>query len=455
MGVSKALARLRAPIGAVAAALVALAVPSAAGASPVIHVDGDSVEVVEDPLLPPRSATDLREPPATAVPRRLRALAAAGPSVSAALRSARDRGQISQAEHDAFRALYAEARATARRLSGSRRRQLSSVLATLRRIAARRQLTASRMPALFLQLHRNEQYWPTGPMPRNGARITFAGSPVIFQHYSGMGLQIQELANFGKVNAAYRACVHERPSCDREELREFLDWMVAIASRRGGFAAWEYFFPFGGGSPPWISSISQGTAIQALSRGTHMLDDPAYAAAARAGLGAFERRSPTGLRKRGVRGGSHYLGYSFAPRLEILNMFLQSLIGLFDYTKITDDPRGRSLFAAGDRAARREVPLYDTGNWSLYSRRGARASLSYHTLQTGFLKNLCDRTGTSVYCRYAARWEGFLRARGLEPAPDDPPASRPRPRPSLDDDWRITVSASGNRRELVFERTGG
>ena len=37
----------------------------------------------------------------------------------------------------------------------------------------------------------------------------------------------------------------------------------------------------------------------------------------------------------------HYLQYSFAPRLYIFNAFLQSLIGLYDFSNLAHDERAR------------------------------------------------------------------------------------------------------------------
>ena len=140
------------------------------------------------------------------------------------------------------------------------------------------------MPALFLQLDRNRQFWhgkPAFPVrtdyqpspctrpPSNnpaGARIVFQGSPVVFQYYPGQGLQLQPLANFGLANGLIAACRHDPATCDRPGIKHLLDDMVAIRSPRGGFITWEYFFYFGGGTPPWTSGMSSGTAIQALAR---------------------------------------------------------------------------------------------------------------------------------------------------------------------------------------------
>jgi hypothetical protein len=326
------------------------------------------------------------------------------------------------------------------------------------------------MPAAFLQLPRNAEFWrtrsfPKAPQPERkpctgaaglgGARVTFEGDPVVFQWYPGQGLQIQPLANFGKANALWRACAEapapapvptvtpaptkptptttpsippgpragaaQAPSpCNPEELRTLLDRMVALASERGGFTAWEYSFAFGGGTPPWISGLAQGTAIQALTRGAQLLQQPAYLATARRALGAFERKPPIGVRAPSASGtGRHYLIYSFSSGLRVLNGFLQSLVGLYDLGA-TGDRRAKRLFHDGDKAARREIPRYDTGAWSLYNAGGHESDLGYHRLVRDFLDSLCDRTHAKGYCAPAKRFDGYLHERtrvGFRPIP--------------------------------------
>ena len=91
------------------------------------------------------------------------------------------------------------------------------------------------MPAAFLQLRRNAEFWrtrgfPKAPQPKRkpctgaaglgGARVSFEGDPVVFQWYPGQGLQIQPLANFGKANALWRACAEAPPTApDRARRR--------------------------------------------------------------------------------------------------------------------------------------------------------------------------------------------------------------------------------------------
>jgi hypothetical protein len=408
-------------------AMLALLVPAApAAASPVLHWDGEQLVERDDPALPPPALSDPPAPPGPCAGGEPR-ISASATSVSQAIDRAVARKQVSAADATRYRRSYSAAKSTRARLAGSYRNELASVIATLERIAGADRLTGSRMPALFLQLERNTEFWGGDPkfpvredVPeepcqrassgRSGSRIEFAGSQVVYQYYPGNGLQIQPLANFGKANGIYTACRRNEARCDPAALRLLLDELVAIRSSRGGFTTWEYWFAFSGGAPPWVSGMAQGTAIQALTRGSVLLKDPSYLAVAKGAIGIFEKSTPTGVRVRGENGGAHYALYSFAPGLKVLNAFLQTITGIYDYAKTAKDARAMSLFRAGDRSARREVPRYDTGAWSLYSQGGAESNLNYHNVVTDFLENLCSRTKTSVYCQKADRFNAYKRA---------------------------------------------
>ena len=94
----------------------------------------------------------------------------------------------------------------------------------------------------------------------------------------------------------------------------------------------------------------------------------------------------------------------------MINGFVQSLVGLFDYAQLTGDATAQALYQAGEQAARVEVPLYDTGAWSLYSRGTSfhESDLSYHLLLRDFMNGLCGRTAEPVYCVAAAHFSSAL-----------------------------------------------
>ncbi|MEA2402770.1 MAG: hypothetical protein QOK00_3173, partial [Thermoleophilaceae bacterium] len=138
--------------------------------------------------------------------------AAAGDPVARALRHAAATGTVAPAQAAAYRDVLTRARATRDRLRGVRRRELASVLHIATDLARRGALTGGRMPAVFLTLRRNAEWWGAhgppapgspgeqgargrrcAPLPARAriARVTFAGSRLVFQYYPGLGLQLQ------------------------------------------------------------------------------------------------------------------------------------------------------------------------------------------------------------------------------------------------------------------------
>jgi hypothetical protein len=283
------------------------------------------------------------------------------------------------------------------------------VIANVDALWASGQLTSSRLAATLMTLRSNTEFWRANQPPAPGTRVVFTGSPVLLEYYPGEGLQIQPLGSFGKANAAWTSC-RSRGNRDCPTLRSLLDAMIALAADRGTFKAWEYYFDFEGGVPPWTSAMSQGTGMQALARAYDLTGLTRYRDAAAAALGALETAPPTGVAVPAA-GGTHYLMYSYAPQLFIFNGFLQSLIGLDDYRSLTGDARGTTLFRAGLNHSYVLVPQSDTGSWSLYSVGGPLSTVEYHTLLRDFLATLCRRRGTAVFCDTAARFTQYLAAR--------------------------------------------
>ena len=387
------------------ALLIALAGAAPAAADDVLILGKDGrVDARDDRSLP---AADLPAPRSRAVAGTAQASKKRRRTVAGELGRMYRAGLITAEDYASRRAVYTDVYRQARRLSGVRGTQMRAVVQTLQDLAARRRLTPSRLAPLWLTLERNLQWWTTGPLLASGRRVEFEGSELVWQYYPGQGLQLQMLGNFGKLNGLWG-------SRDNDRLAFMLDELLPLAAERAGGLAWEYYFAFGGGSAPWVSGLAQGTAVQALARAARRLRREAdVLPVAQRALGVFSAPTPEGVRVPAEQG-DHYAIYSFAPDLRVLNGFIQSLVGLHDYARLSGDPRGAQLFAAAEPEARTEVPQYDTGAWSLYSRGSVtrESDLGYHDLLRGFLAGLCQRTGVDVYCQTADR---FLAYKAVPP----------------------------------------
>ncbi|MGH2867736.1 MAG: D-glucuronyl C5-epimerase family protein [Solirubrobacteraceae bacterium] len=312
------------------------------------------------------------------------------------------RHAISSATYSADNASFNAALAAERHLTGTRRAELTAVTETLHQIAAARGFIPSRLPALFETLDRNRQWWTRGPLLAGAQRVEFAGSQLVWEYYPGQGIQIQVLGSFGKANGLYESGV-----AGYGAMQQLLGELIPLAARRGGGVAWEYYFHFDGGSPPWTSAMSQATGLQALSNAYLATRDPSYLQVAASALPLFSAPPPTGV-KIPTSLGTRYLQYTFAPTVSIINAFLQTLIGLDTYARVSGNQTAARLFAAGNAEAMAEVPTFDTGAWSLYQ-PGLEDDLSYHQLVTGFLAQLCKMTKTPVYCTTAQHFQAYLK----------------------------------------------
>ena len=330
------------------------------------------------------------------------------PTVTGALRYALLTRRLTPAEHARRTREYNAARAAVRRLDGARAAELGSVLGVVDQLAAAHLLEPSRLRATFLLLRRNTEFWTRAPFPAAGQRVSYG--PAVFQYYPGRGMQLQPLASWGRLNWLARTCLRDRTlarrraACPVRELRTGVDTLLGLAAQRGDFLAWEHYFSWGGGTPPWISGMTQATAISALARASRALGEPRWRKAAHTALGAFEAPPPLG-----VDGGDHFLMYSFSPGLRIFNGELQAVSGVGELASLFEDRRALRLFRRAERGARAMVAASDTGAWSLYSYAGREATLGYHQLIEGFLGDMCDRTDRAAYCTAQRRFARYER----------------------------------------------
>src|SRR3954453_1209409 len=370
---------------------------------------------------------------AALAPAVLAAPAAAAPDpVLGALQRAEAGDAVAPAQGVVYPQVLTNARAVRDGLHGVRRREMASVLTIAGTIAKRGDLTAARLPALFLTLERNAEGWggdgPAAPGSpgENGARGrrckplpararagrgSFPGSELVFQYYHGLGLQLQMNGTWGKANALLGSTNPLFVARGAALVNELLPLGVL----RSGVLAWEYEFPIFGGRPPWISALSQATAVRALTRAAAKLGRPDLLPIAGAAAGGFAFPPPAGVRVALGRGMAWYVLYSFLPRQRVLNAHLNAVAALFDFAQASGHPHTKAAYDAGLLAAHRRIRSFDTGVWSKYANPGALADLNYHVLNTTLAGEVCKRSGDRRVCRAAGSFARELERRCPRP----------------------------------------
>jgi hypothetical protein len=223
-------------------------------------------------------------------------------------------------------------------------------------------------------------------MPPDAANILDADG-VVYRAFAGHGLQFHPLANFARFDRllAYG---------DDTDAAYLAAALIARAVPRNGSLVWEYYFPFGGGYPPWTSGMVQAVAARAFAA------DGDYDVARKAYLSLPRYVFP-------LAGGLWIRLYSFSG-LTVLNAQLQSIISLADYAQLNQDPGAAQL---SDRLLQTADSLFDdfdTGAWSLYSLGGAESPLNYHVFDTNLLKRIANMTQSPVWTARAERFDRYL-----------------------------------------------
>ena len=409
--------------------------PKAAVVGPLLVPDGDPLTIKPSASAPLAQITRVAHASTTsttsttstssAPPSKTKKKSKYPQTFPAALAALRKAGQITPIIYAADLSTWNSAISERKHVVKWRATQVADVTTLLHNLAVRGQITAARLPVLMLTLQDNAAYWKTGQPLVYPDRVQFQGSELVWEYYPGYGLQFQPQGTFGEADAYYN---YGKPPY--KQLQQVMAELLPLAVKRAGGIAWEYYFSWEGGQPPWVSAMAQATGIEALTDAYLATGNHAFLNDAHQALPLLETKPPTGVAVK-TSLGTRYLQYSFTPGTDIINAFLQTLLGLYDYAQASNDPTALALYRAGNRQALAELPSFVIGGWSLYQ-PGQPDNLNYHELVTGFLQLLCEKTATPAYCKTYQAFEGDLLTK---------------PQLTLD-----TTSASANRKfNLQFQ----
>ncbi len=245
--------------------------------------------------------------------------------------------------------------------------------------------------ALFHQLAFNSTYLAarSAPTVRTDATDT---DGIVYRWFSGSGFEFHPLANFGALNA-------DVAIGNAVAARQLADALIARAVPDvGGGIAWEYFFSFEGGRPPWTSGMAQAVAAQAFASASVLLpDDTQLLPTAKA---AF--RTIPGRLVQTLNVGPWIRLYSFNNAI-VLNAQLQSVISLQSYATTAGDATAASLAASMATAAVTKLPSFDTGFWSYYQLPSIISRVDYQDYVITLLKRLAlkDKRFSDAAARFA------------------------------------------------------
>jgi hypothetical protein len=262
-----------------------------------------------------------------------------------------------------------------------------------------------------------QYYMPFEKKARYHAHLDERGIPQLNYHGT-IGVQYNPIAiaqyGLGNYNLY-------RQSGDRECFSKFInvaDWLVEnLTPNKAGLPVWNHHFDWDYRTPllaPWYSGLAQGQGISVLVRAHAETQNSAYLDAATQALRCFQETVDHGgvgyVDPEGNYWIEEYIVHP-APPTHILNGFMWTVWGLWDYVLATGDPTVRGLFDKSIKTIAAKLPAFDTGYWSMYEQSGTRmrmlASPFYHALHIVQLRGLYRITGDPTFDEFARRWQGY------------------------------------------------
>lgn len=188
-----------------------------------------------------------------------------------------------------------------------------------------------------------------------------------------------------------------------DKLLACADWTVENQPEDGGWVTFAHECP----EQPY-SSMAQGEGISMLIRAHIVTKEDKY-------LDAARKAKDFMLKPLAEGGTTDYQGtdvylYEYTFRPLVLNGWIFSLWGLYDYFKYTSDEQTGAVLAATLETLKKKLPEFDIGYWSMYEDGKRICSPFYHDLHIAQLDVMHDLFGDEIYKEYAQKWDAYRKS---------------------------------------------
>lgn len=245
------------------------------------------------------------------------------------------------------------------------------------------------------------------------ANLDNNGIPML--NYQGkIGLQYNPIAiaQWGLGN--YNLWFEQKSKKSYNKFLASSDWLVKnLKKNEHGIYVWVHNFNFEYRDTliaPWYSGLAQGQAISLLVRAFKETENIEYKNTCLKALESFKHDIfEGGVSFADNRGNKWIEEYIVNPPTHILNGFIWSLWGLYDYKLLFNDLNINVLFDNYLETLIRNLHEYDLGYWSKYELSNKPipmiASLFYHKLHIVQLEIMYELTNKEIFNHYSLKWQ--------------------------------------------------
>ena len=261
----------------------------------------------------------------------------------------------------------------------------------------------------FYQVFSYKADYP-GPFDDNGV--------IILDYHGNIGKQKYHIA----ISQYGIACYNRfKRTNDREWFKKFMNqvqWHKDNIERNSNgiylyYADFEWDY-HGRMKKHWASGLAQGNALSLLSRAFDETGDNIYLEL----CDKIFTSIITDIDNGGVllgENGDFWIEETLTPPMHILNGFMWSIMGVYDYWLISKNPQVKKWFNVFIKTIINNLSKFDNGYWSLYEQSNTKipmiTSVFYHKLHIIQLKILYNMTNEKIFNEYANKWTCYLNSR--------------------------------------------
>lgn len=199
---------------------------------------------------------------------------------------------------------------------------------------------------------------------------------------------------------AYDLYLINKEQSMKDKMLNCSDWAINNQKSDG---SWEAFV-FENQQHPY-SSMTQGEGISLLIRAYIETKEKKYFESAKKALDFMLIPIEDGGTAEYKENDIFFYEYTYEPL--ILNGWIFSLWGLFDYVKFTDDAHIANILTVSLESLKKKLSKYDIKYWSKYDEKKRICSPFYHKLHIAQLRVMYDLFGDEIYKEYADKWERY------------------------------------------------
>lgn len=273
-----------------------------------------------------------------------------------------------------------------------------------------RTITATASFQFPIYIMNDEAPWVFEPwklLDSEGVPLVNYGSPTGIQYNPVI------ICNYALTN--YQMYLATGNSTFRQTFLVQVNWLMRHAEQKGNFSVWEYEFnwPWSAynATNPFVSALAQGEGLSVLTRAYVLTGNETYLDVAERAMHSFEIEMNFGGVRYTDAEGVWYeeIADAGARSGKVLNGFLFSLFGLYEYWFETNNNNGYALFSEGISTLSSNLYRYDTGSWSYYDLLHFNPAPSdYHKIHIKQLRITYELTRFEMFLEYSNKFQSYF-----------------------------------------------